>query len=218
MIDMSGEQTFFLLRDRSAAENRGRRAAPPLRLSMPACSAEARRLRCCPLHCIAADAGHGLQGVTAANPSGPRSATRRRMPAGSRQPPVQRATAERPWTLRLQPCRNLDRASSMSPLSSTPMLEGSWAGGPRARRMQISCSMRWSRPCMIGSRPMVAGTCTTGGKYVSISTPSAWLKLGDPSVGSVIDPASEALRRSRRPYGWQHKLLYPAKSRTSLAM
>src|SRR5512139_173801 len=33
-------------------------------------------------------------------------------------------------------------ASSTSPLSSTPMLEGSWAGGPRARRMQASCSMR----------------------------------------------------------------------------
>lgn len=32
------------------------------------------------------------------------------------------------------------------------------------------------------------------GKYVFISRASAWLKLGDPSAGSVIYPASEALR------------------------
>lgn len=33
-------------------------------------------------------------------------------------------------------------ASSTSPSSSTPMPAGSWAGGPRARRMQALCSMR----------------------------------------------------------------------------
>lgn len=35
---------------------------------------------------------------------------------------------------------------------------GSWAGGPRARRMQASCSMRWSRHCMIDGRSIVAGS------------------------------------------------------------
>ena len=38
-------------------------------------TAQARGLRCCPLHGIATDAGHGL---SATNPSGPRSATRLR--------------------------------------------------------------------------------------------------------------------------------------------
>lgn len=44
-------------------------------------------------------------------------------------------------------------ASSTSPLSSTPMLEGSSAGGPRTRRMRASCSMRWSRHYMIDGGP-----------------------------------------------------------------
>ncbi|MGY3646709.1 hypothetical protein ACVWW2_002000 [Bradyrhizobium sp. LM4.3] len=44
-------------------------------------------------------------------------------------------------------------APSTSPLSSTPMLEGSWAGGPSARQAPASCSMRWSRSC--------------GGRYVA---------------------------------------------------
>jgi len=41
------------------------------------------------------------------------------------------------------------------------MPAGSSAGGPRARRMQASCSMRWSRRYMIDGRSIVAGSCTT---------------------------------------------------------
>jgi len=42
----------------------------------------------------------------------------------------------------------------------TPMPAGSWAGGPRARRMRASCSMRWSRHCIIDGRSIAAGSCT----------------------------------------------------------
>jgi hypothetical protein len=49
----------------------------------------------------------------------------------------------------------------------------------RARRMLASCSMRWNRPCTIGGRSIVAGSCitATGAANTSRSnTPSAWPK------------------------------------------
>src|SRR6202453_3780537 len=70
------------------------------------------------------------------------------------------------------------------------MPAGSWAGGPRARRAQASCSMRWSRPCTIDDRSIAAGSCiiAIGGANTSLSnTPNAWLKL----ASSLLSAASE---------------------------
>jgi hypothetical protein len=64
------------------------------------------------------------------------------------------------------------------------------AGGPRARRMQASCSMRWSRHCMIDGQSIVAGSCTTAtgaANTYPLSTPSAWLK----QASSLLSAASE---------------------------
>ena len=60
----------------------------------------------------------------------------------------------------------------------------------RAQRMPSSCSMRWSRPCMIDGRSIVAGSCTTAtgaANTYPLSTPSAWLK----QVSSRLSAASE---------------------------
>ena len=69
-------------------------------------------------------------------------------------------------------------------------LAGSWAGGPRARRMQASvcCSMRWSRHCMIDVRSIVPGSCTTatGAANTCASYTRRLAEAGvEPSVGSV---------------------------------
>ena len=58
----------------------------------------------------ATDAGHGFQGVIRGKPVKHHDQRQgRAMPAGSRQPPVQGAKAERSLALRLHLCRDLDR-------------------------------------------------------------------------------------------------------------
>ena len=58
------------------------------------------------------------------------------------------------------------------------------------RRMQASCSMRWSRHCMIDGRSIAAGSCTiaTGAANTSLSnTPSVWLKQAWSPLSAVSE-------------------------------
>jgi hypothetical protein len=62
---------------------------------------------------------------------------------------------------RTSPTSQPGRASSTSPSSSTPTPVASWAGVSHGQHMRASCSMRWSRPSMIGGPPIAAGSYIT---------------------------------------------------------
>src|SRR5436190_19880869 len=98
---------------------------------------------------------------------------------------------------RTSPTSQPGRASSTSPSSSTPTPVVSWARVSHGLHMRASCSMRWSRPSMIGGPPIAAGsyiTATAAAQYVSIKYTERLVEAGvEPSVGSVGDSYDNAL-------------------------
>src|SRR3981081_3979107 len=62
---------------------------------------------------------------------------------------------------RTSPTSQPGPASSTSPSSSTPTPVASWAGVSHGPHMRASCSMRWSRPSMIGGPSIAAGSYIT---------------------------------------------------------
>src|SRR6185436_9400936 len=136
-------------------------------------TAQARRLRCCPLHGVEIDARDGFaRGHPRQIRQNHDQRQGRAMPAGSRQPPVQGATAERPLALRLHLCRDLDRL--------------------RLRRLRHRCL------CPQDRRPVHRGGLVhhsdRGSQYVSIKYTERLAEAGvEPSVGSVGDSYDNAL-------------------------
>lgn len=101
------------------------------------------------------------------------------MPAGPRQSP-----GRTPFDSPTSPMSRLGRVLSTS--SSMPMPAGSWAGGSHERRMQASCSTRWSRHCMIDGRSITAGSCTTAtGAAQDVS-----IKCTERLAKAVVEPPS----------------------------
>ena len=103
----------------------------------------------------------------------------RAMPARSRQPPVPGASAEHALGLRLHLCRDLDRLRLRRLRDRRLCPPDRGLAGQHGRRMPASCSMPWSRHCMIDGPSIAAGSCiiATGAANTSRSnTPSAWLK------------------------------------------
>ena len=119
------------------------------------------------------------------------------MPARPGEPAVPGAAPERALGVGLHLRRDLARASSTSPSSSTRSPGASSAGGCRARHAPASSSMPWSR------RSTTAGPSRQGGlvhhsdrgvQYVSIRYTERLAEAGiEPSVGSVGDSYDNAL-------------------------
>ena len=105
--------------------------------------------------------------------------------------------AERPVALRLHLCRDLDRLRLRRLRHRRLCPQDRRLAGLAARRMRASCSMRWSRHCMIDGRSIAAGSCITrdrGSQYVSIKYTERLAEAGvEPSVGSVGDSYDNAL-------------------------
>lgn len=109
----------------------------PLRRAQGLAPAQARRLRCCPLHGVATYAEHGFARVIHGKPIKTTISDKMRhacwITSIARSRRQGRTFSGSPTSPMSRPGRVL----STSPLSSTPMPAGLWAGEPRARRMQL---------------------------------------------------------------------------------
>ena len=178
-------------------------------------TAQARRLRCCPLHGVATDAGHGLARCNPRQTIKPRSATRPRHARWITSTASSRHQAECPLALRLHLCRDLD------PLCLCRLCDRRLARrivGWRVSRTPYApalCSTRWSRRCIIEGRSLAAGSLTIAigaanmSRYVSIKYTERLAEAGvEPSVSSVGDSYDNALAEpsivSTRPR-WSHR-------------
>src|ERR1035437_2047196 len=122
---------------------------------------------------------HASLQESAASPSGPRSATRRRRARWTTSIASSTRRAQMRWGSRILPMSRPGPVLSMTPLSSTSMRDASSAGGPHEPRMRASFSMRSRRLSMTGGRRIVAGSCITATEAANTSRssiPSAWRK------------------------------------------
>jgi transposase InsO family protein len=120
----------------------------------------------------------GLQGVVRG--SVPQSAMRRPRARSIALIGSSRRRAQTPCGYPTSPLSRPGPASSMSPLSSTPLRGASSAGASPARLTPASCWTRWSRRCMSAGLSGAAASSTT-----------AIVRVSRPAVPGRPDPHSD---------------------------
>src|SRR6202161_3579530 len=181
------------------AEDRGsarvRRELPGLWRAQGLAAAQARRLRRCPLYRGATDAGHGFaRGRPRQTRQDHDQQQGRAMPAGSRQPTVQGAKAERSLALRLHLCRDLERLCLCRLRHRRLCPQDRWLAG----LAHAGFVLDGLEQALHDPRPVHRGGLVhhsdRGSQYVSIKYTERLAEAGvEPSVGSVGDSYDNAL-------------------------